>query len=261
MDAHHQAAIAESVKRFESMPGLVAILLAGSLAHGLAAPGSDVDIILVVDDEEYARRSRERRLAFSIRDICQYEGGYVDCKITSIDVLVRTAAAGSDAARYAFKDARILGSTRADLDGLLQRVCRFPVEEKAVRQHRFACQLLAWKWYMSQADEKQNAYLRHLAAQKITLFACRLVLNANERLYPYHKWLLAETARAERQPPAFGQRVVALLDAPGFEDAQRLVDDVFAFLGLSEKDIDWPNQFLADSEMTWLDGQPPVDDL
>ena len=138
---------------------------------------------------------------------------------------------------------------------------RYPIEQQASREHRFVCQLLAWKWYMSQAEEKDNVYLAHLATQKLTLFACRVMLNRNGALYPYHKWLLDETWRVPQKPAGFREAIEALVREPSFAEAQRLTDMVFGFLGLTETDIDWPNQFMVDSEMNWLRHEAPVDDL
>ena len=75
------------------------------------------------------------------------------------------------------------------------------------RVARFAAQLLAYRWFHSEAVKKDSPYLGALARHKVTLFACRIVLARNERLYPFHKWLLAETERAtDRPPPGTGRR-------------------------------------------------------
>jgi hypothetical protein len=39
------------------------------------------------------------------------------------------------------------------------------------------------------------------------------------------------------------------------------IKELFQFLNLEEKYIDWPNTFLKDSEWNWVDHDPPVDDL
>jgi hypothetical protein len=261
MDAHHTAAISDFLAIYTRKPEYLAIVLGGSLAHGFERSDSDVDVNLVATEGEYERRHRDRQLAFSLRDICTYPGGYIDCKVVSLGSLHEIAQRGSDAARYAFKDARILHTTTPALAPLLAEIARFPVEQQAARQHRFACQLLAWKWYMSQAEEKQNAYLFHLATQKVVLFACRAVLNRNLALYPYHKWLLAEVTRLQSRPDGFLDELDVLLRTPSFAQAQRITDAVCAFLGLREADIDWPNQFMIDSEMNWLQHEPPIDDV
>jgi len=261
MEEHHSAAIETFVSLYRPKEEFVALVLAGSLAHGFAQANSDVDILLVATPEEYEKRRLGGQLAFSLWDICRYPGGYIDCKVVSLPTMETIAHKGSDPARYAWKDARILWSGHRELPEVLARITRYPREKTDERRHRFACQLLAWKWYLSQAEEKNNPYLLHLSAQKVTLFSCRLILNANDQLYPYHKWLLEETRRSPRKPPEFLSLLDAFLARPSFPLAQSIADSVLAFLGLTEKGLNWPGQFLDDSELNWVDHEAPVDDL
>lgn len=263
MEKHHQATIDRFIARYAEDENVLAIVLGGSIAHGFAKPDSDIDVLIVVTDDDFARRKQLNKLAFSIRDagIVTYDGGYVDCKVATIDFLETIAEKGSDAARYAFKDSKVLFSRIGDIQPLLARVAKFNAVDKVQRRHRFLCQLLAWKWYFSEAVKKQNDYLLHLATQKVMLFACRVVLNENDMLYPYHKWLLNEVQHAPRKPGGFDAALRAIGRAPALESVNLLVASVFAFVDVREQDVDWPNQFLADSEFNWLHHQTPVDDV
>jgi predicted nucleotidyltransferase len=261
MEKHHQEAINIFIDRMKTDPSVQAILLGGSLAHGLAKADSDIDAALIVDEDEYRKRKAAGTLAFSLWDICRYEGGYVDCKVVSIEFLKKVAERGSDAARFAFKDSVILHSRLSGLETLLEAVTAFPAREKEGRRKRFGAQILAWKWMFGEGKKKGNDYLMNLAAQKIVLFSCRAVLNENELLFPFHKWLLAETARAPRKPEGFDRALAAMIEDPSVEIASALCEGVLGFAGLSEQDVDWPNLFMADSELNWLDHEPPVDDI
>lgn len=261
MLSHHEEAIQAFLARYDTKPEFIGILLAGSLAHGYAREHSDIDIILIADEAEFIKRVAKNELAFSLKEFCRYPDGYVDCKVVSLANMREIAERGSDAARFAFKDAQILRDREGSIPSLVESVTRFPIEASKERQHRFICQLLAWKWYLSQAEEKDNNYLRHLACQKITLFSCRLVLNHNRRLFPYHKWLLEEMKRSEKQPPEFQARLAAFLANPTLEQALVITDQLLSFFSIKESDVDWPSQFLTDSELNWTDAPPPIDDL
>lgn len=261
MESHHSKAIDVFLEIYSKKKEFIAILLAGSLTHGFAKPNSDIDIILVATDDEYQQRKKEKKLAFSLWDICTYPGVYIDCKVVSFNLLNQIAERGSDPARYAFKDARVLRSKSDSLEPLLKEVTKYPVEQKPYREYRFICQVLAWKWYMSQAEEKKDPYLLHLSTQKLALFTCRVILNKNETLYPYHKWLLEETKKVSWKPEGFNELLEKLLFTPSFETAQELTNILLNFVGLKEEEVDWSNQFMVDSEMNWLDHEAPIDDL
>ncbi len=117
---HHAAAVAAAVERFGTDDACVALLLVGSLAHGSGSPGSDVDVILVASEEEFARRRSDGTLAFVVRDLATWAGGYVDVKVTSRTMLEQIARRGSDAARYAFRDARILVTRDPSIESLVE---------------------------------------------------------------------------------------------------------------------------------------------
>lgn len=261
MEQHHQEAITTFLDRYQTDTTILAVLLGGSLAHGFAASDSDIDVSIIVDEAEYARRKDEHKLAFSLWDICTYPGGYVDCKVVSLDFLQKISERGSDPARYAYKDNTVLFSKIANLDRLLADVSKFPAAKKATRRERFAAQLLAWRWFYSEGVKKQNSYLTFLALQKTILFSCRLILNENEMLYPYHKWLLRETAKAEYKPVAFEESLQQLLTVHDQNHINHLGDQVLEFVGIAEKPPDWPNHFLRDSELNWMLHEPPIDDL
>lgn len=261
MQRHHEEAIETFIARYEDDPAILAILLGGSLAHGFAKPESDVDIMLIVEESEYQRRKADNKLAFSLWDICTYPGGYIDCKVVSLSFMNTIMAKGSDPARYAFQDSKILWSRIDNLQEILNQITRFPTQDQDRRRTRFASQILAWKWYYSEAVKKNNLYLKVLAIQKLTLFACRLVLNENQMLYPYHKWLLNVVKLAPRKPDDFDQSIEHLLAHHTQDTVNAFCNQVLQFVQLDEPSLDWPNQFLHDSELNWVEHEAPVDDL
>jgi predicted nucleotidyltransferase len=261
MEQHHMEAVEKFLDIYKKDKTILAILLGGSIAHGFETYGSDIDLLLIVNTDEYKKREQDNKLTFSIWDICNYENGYIDCKIADLYLLNRVAADGSDPARYAFKDNRILYSGIENLEEILLLITRYPVEKKEERRLRFASQLLAWKWYYSEGFKKQNEYLIHLAVQKLILFSARLILNENELLYPYHKWMLRVLETAESRPENILIRINNLLEKSSVDSVNSYVKLIFDFIGYTENEIDWPNYFIKDSELNWLDHEAPVDDL
>ena len=261
MEAHHQESLQLFLDRYTSDPEVQAILLGGSISHGYAKPNSDIDVNIVVGPQEFAARKAEGTLAFAIKDICTYEGGYVDCKIVSRELLESVAQKGSDPARYAFAHAKIVYSKIPDLAEVLERIGRFPSDQQATRRDRFAAQLLAWRWYHSEGIAKENRYLQTLGAANLVLFACRLVLNENELLFPYHKWMLRVCADARRKPADFDADLDRLMNHPKQDFVDSFCAKLLAFVRVDEAELDWPNHFLRDSEQTWVDHEAPIGDI
>lgn len=260
---HHTQSIRNLVHEMEGDPSVDALLLGGSLAHGFAGPQSDIDVMIVVPEAEFQRRQQTGLLHYNNTSLCTYEGGYIDGKFLTVGVMRDIIRSGGDAARFAFKNCRVLYSRVDGIEELLSEIVRFPVEEKRNRIERFGAQLLAWRWYFSEGRRRANRYVELLAVQKLVLFGCRIVLTINESLFPYHKWLLRVVESQPHQPTGFGDLINSLLESPTVERVEDYAQRVFAFAGvdIDQANATWPTRFMRDTELAWMRGEPPIDDL
>jgi hypothetical protein len=261
VEAHHTQAIVNVTKHFEHDPEVLAVLLGGSLAHGFATASSDVDILILVPEAIYQQRSASNRLLFFSRELCAYPGGYVDGKYHSPSYLDEVRLKGSEPARFAFQDARVLLSRAGDWGGLLREIARYPREHKAERLRRFYAQFEAWHWYAQEATRHQNSYLLTLSVAKLVLFGGRLILAHNEQLYPYHKWFLRVLAGVREKPVGILEQIEELCRQPTPEAIEMFYETINTFQTWEAAPGGWPAQFLLDSEWNWMNGQTPVDDL
>ena len=87
MHPHHTQSIQNVTDFFQRDPEVLALVLGGSIAHGFETPTSDVDIMIVVSDEDHKKRLEKNQVHFFNRDLCTYEGGYVDGKYLSLNFI------------------------------------------------------------------------------------------------------------------------------------------------------------------------------
>ncbi|XXT24088.1 nucleotidyltransferase domain-containing protein [Sorangium sp. So ce429] len=258
---HHATTLRRTVEHFEQAPEVTGLILGGSIAHGFCSPASDIDVMIVVSDEEHRDRLRTGRACFFSRELCTYEGGYVDGKYVSGGFLREVAARGSEPARYAFKDAQVLFSSDPSLSTLLERAARYPVEDKASRIVRFQAQFEAWRWYTEEALKRRDMPLLRTAVSKLTLFGGRIVLAHNELLYPYHKWFLRVLEAAPDKPAGVVPLIQALATEPTSKGIEQLVRMIREYKTWDITEATWSAQFMQDSELNWLNAPPPIDDL
>jgi hypothetical protein len=256
----HHAATLELVRaHFAAQPEVSALLLSGSIAHGFATPPSDVDIMMVVPDEQFQDRLRRADTCFFGRELCTYEGGYVDGKYISEAFLDLVAQRGSEPARFAFQDVQVVYSRSPTLRPRIAAAARYPSQEQAERIRRFQAQISAWHWYSGEARKRNDLPLLRTAIAKLSLFGGRLVLAHNQLLYPYHKWLLRQLERAPHQPAELLPLIQQLASDPQVDSVNRFVD-LLHTIGTWPTGS-WGPQFMLDNELTWLHGASPVDDL
>jgi hypothetical protein len=260
MRPHHRQSVEKLKAHFESNPDCLALIIGGSVAHGVEREDSDVDFMLVLTDEAYAKAHAERRYHHFATEFTDYPGGYSDGKLMDIQFLRDVAERGSDPARFAFQDAFVAFSRVDGLDELIRSIPVYPEAQHQARIMSFCVQLQALKWFAGEAHKRADPYLMAHVATSLSLFACRLILTHNRMLYPYHKWLLTYVDKAPEKPEGLCDRVRELVVAPTIEGCHALADSVLDFRDWGYDPNSWAATFFEDVEWTWRYGKPGIED-
>lgn len=261
MEAHHQRVIDRLAAAFEADPHVLALIIGGSIAKGWAKPDSDVDIAIVVTDEEYQRRAAANAYHYFNRDMCDYDGGYVDGKVVNLDFLREVADHGSEPARAAFVGAFAAFSRCAEIDDLLPRIPVYPEPEREAKIRAFYSQVLILNWYVPEAEKRHDNYLLTHAVSDLALYGGRLILAHNRILYPYHKWFTHVLRSAPDKPADLLCRMDELLAHPCGATAQAFSDCVGGFRDWGVTMGQAVVQFMVDSEWNWrYGGRTPLAD-
>jgi hypothetical protein len=261
MYPQHAETASNIVSHFATRDDVLAVLLTGSVAHGFARENSDVDIAIIVSESDFLHRRSIGQITFYETSLCSYTDGYVDGKYMDLEFIRDVAQRGSEPARFAFKDATILLSKVQGLEQLIIEAARYPHERREANLLRFQSQFEAWYWYVQQAFQTQDRYLLQLATSKLALFACRQILAHNGMLFPYHKWLTRVVAQAPSKPDNLLSLLESLLESSTPESTSNFYKVVNEFFPRMASDHHWSIQFMLDSELNWMSGHTPVDDL
>src|SRR5215217_5260475 len=183
MIPHHRQSLQNVKEYFQRDPEVLALLLSGSIAHGFQSATSDVDIMIFVSKQDDQKRFQTEQLHLFNRELCTYEGGYVDGKYLGIDFVKQVLEKGSEPARFAFEGGQVLFSRVEGFEADICKIAQYPLSEKTDRIKRFYAQFEAWHCYCSEALAKGNRYLLGTSVSKLILFGGRLILAHNELLY------------------------------------------------------------------------------
>ena len=261
MYKHHRESIDNVTMRLKNEDEVLAVLIGGSIAHGFEKETSDVDIMIIVSEEDYLRRFERGLLHYFETDSCTYEGGYADGKYVSVEFLKKVALKGSEPARFAFKDALCTYSRIEEVEVLLKEISKYPLESKRKKICSFYAQFQAWKWYCDEGIKHNNTYLLTHSISNLILFGGRMILAYNETLYPYHKWFLRVLSEVEDRPADLMNNIDNLLRSHRKEHIDSLFNCIDGFADWDVSELNWPNQFMLDSELNWLEGNAPVADM
>ena len=260
MRAHHERTVQRIVAAFEADPAFPAVIVGGSVAKGWEREDSDVDILLVASEEEYARRLASGEVNYFNRELADYPGGYVDGKVIDLAFLEEVAQRGSEPARWAFLGAIVAYSRHLGLADLVARIPVYPEEERAYKLRAFAAHLVILRWFMSEAEKRGDSYLRSWAATNLVLYGGRLILAHNRLLFPYHKWFMKQLSLAPEQPDGLLNLADAALTRPGQETTDAFFTAVFEFHDWGVPRETASTYFTRESEWNWRDARAPLSD-
>ncbi|MHA1727418.1 MAG: nucleotidyltransferase domain-containing protein [Promethearchaeota archaeon] len=265
MREHHRETIEKLVKNFSEngKEDYLAVIIGGSVAKEVAKEQSDIDIMIVVSDALYKKKSETNDLIYFSTEFTDYPGGYVDGKIVNLEYIKQTADRGNEPTRAAFKGAIVAYSNIKDLD-LKELIKRIPVYQKNEKEEKiqsFYAQFECAYWYIGEALKRNDRYLTYHAVSRFILYGGRLILAHNEILYPYHKLFMGELKKAEKKPKKLIEKIENLLDNPNNENAKILYHTVKDFKKWNKTSEIWPVRFLKDTELAWMEGKAFIGDL
>jgi predicted nucleotidyltransferase len=259
---HHKAGIDIITDELKQDKDVRAVIIGGSIAHKTEREDSDIDIMIVLSEKDYAQAANSIKIWYCNEVEAEGRTIPIDGKYISLSFIKEVAGKGSEPARYAFSGAFATYSEIKELQSLIEKAATYPKERKNGNIDAFWAQLKAWEWYAKEAIKRQNEYLLRMSADKAVLFAGRLLLAHNEMLFPHHKWFMSELEKATDKPENFMKMLNAVLEKPDAENMSRLVQSTQDFLSVNyELCKEWPNLFICDSELGWKTGNLSVENI
>ncbi|MDI4647115.1 nucleotidyltransferase domain-containing protein [Cohnella hashimotonis] len=258
---HHQRALDALVEELKQDSDVLALVTAGSVAQNRARESSDVDVFLVLTDEAYERRKQSNDLSYLNRDICDYEGGYIDGKMVNVQFLKLASERGSEPTRNAFIGSKTVYSRIEGLQSVIDRIPVYPEANRERNLRDFYAQIYLYGYYFSnEAAQKNNLYLLHHSATQLVLFGGRIILAHNRMLFPCHKDLMKAIKQAPNKPDHFDKQAEDLLNTPTVDKCMSFATMLLGFRdpGISfEKAV---SLFVDNNEWNWLEHEPPLAD-
>lgn len=254
-----ERALAAYVDSVRDQPGALAVVLVGSVAQRREREDSDVDVYLVVDEERFAAETAAGRFAWVERRNADYPGSYIDIKLASPSYLERAAERADDPTRASFLGARVAWSVLPGIEQLIARIASLAddVWDDRVRSHLSQASLYGG-YFLRQAVERDDEFLRRHAGLHLALAAARAALAAAHVMLPGPKYI-STLVRTVPTPEGFLDAWDRVVDAPDAASGRALLDILFAWLGDGLSAEDTLSIFIRDNELAWLRGTVPAE--
>ncbi|WP_019182266.1 nucleotidyltransferase domain-containing protein [Microbacterium yannicii] len=255
-------ALAAYVDSVRDDPGVLAVIVVGSVAQGRERADSDVDVYLIVEEERFAAETAAGRFAWIERYGLDYPGSYIDIKLASPSYLTAAAEGADDPTRASFLGARIAwrsGRAAPDLAEVIQRITRLPddVWDERVRSYLSQARLYGG-YFLRQALERGDEFLRRHAALHLALAAARAALAAAHVMLPGPKYI-SKLVTTVPTPDGFVGTWERVVSDPDLDSANELLGILFDWLGGDLDQDETLSIFIRDNELAWLRGTVPAE--
>ena len=198
---HHADSLQIMAGYYGKDPEVIAFIFGGSVAKGEARPDSDLDGMLIVTDEAYARRLQTGALAECIDGLCTYPAGYFDVKFFNKDYLKAAAEKGSDPTRNSFVGAQVIFSHDPEIAELVENIPVYPVDKKQERIALFHSILkFASGYFYNDALRSGDMYMLDKCCFEVVYAGLRMLYAYNEAFFPSHKRFLEYAQRLPQKP-------------------------------------------------------------
>jgi predicted nucleotidyltransferase len=254
-----ERALAAYVDSVRDQAGALAVIVVGSVARGEDRPDSDVDVYLVVDEATFAAETAAGRFAWIERKGEDYPGSYIDIKLASPAYLETAAEKADDPTRASFLGARVAWSAREGFDEAVSRITTLPddVWAERIRSHVAQCRLYGG-YFLRQAVERGDEFLRRHAGLHLALAAARAALAADRVMLPGPKYI-SKLVRTVPAPEGFVDAWQRAVDEPDLESGRALLQLVDDWLGGDMTPDESLSTFIRDNELAWLRGTVPAE--
>ncbi|MCP2635875.1 nucleotidyltransferase domain-containing protein [Microbacterium sp. HD4P20] len=263
-----ERALAAYLDSVRDDPGVLAVIVVGSVAQGREREDSDIDVYLVVREDRFAAETAAGRFAWIERYGLDYPGSYIDIKLASPSYLAAAAESADDPTRASFLGARIAWRAEGpaasagalpDLEETIERITVLPddVWDGRVRSYLSQARLYGG-YFLRQALERGDEFLRRHAALHLALAAARAALAAAHVMLPGPKYI-SQLVTTVPTPDGFVGVWERVVTDPDADAANALLGILFDWLGGDLDQDETLSIFIRDNELAWLRGTVPAE--
>lgn len=257
LEAHRQI-IAGMEARYAADSDVVALIIIGSVARSEATADSDVDGLVILRDEAFARRFPTGQPSQTAEELSWFAGDPLDAGPWPLAHLRAASERGPEPTRFAFVRAMPIFARDPEIATLLETIPVYPEHERAEKLASFAAQLPIHLSFLQLGDYSENPYILVDTAHELALFGGRLLLAHNRLLSPGRKQFWRQLERASEKPERFLWLFQRLLRTPSIPTATEFCDAVLSFRTWPTPPEGQGARYLHDRDEVWLRHPPSL---
>lgn len=233
---------------------ILGVLLCGSIANQTATAKSDVDVMVILDDESFSQISASKEYFWGTDFDNTSFAVEIDGKIISKKVLREAWKKGSDAIKNTLKTAKVIFDRNDDIKKLL--VNHDMAEGERLEKIRKFYAMMKSSRYSYEANS-DSTFLKHSLIHDTIFYAFRLILAYNYRLFPCVKNAEKEIKRCRSVPIGLLESANKLLSTYAENDLDDFYGLVDAYISEFHFDNKQRRGLVLENEFFWFFNMKP----
>jgi hypothetical protein len=222
--AEQKQTIKSIIENLKIDENVIGIILCGSLAKGNSTKNSDVDILIVVNDTEFKKIKDQKKYFWTTDQNIKKYPCEVDGKIINIDFLTKSLTNGNEPTKNTLKYSKLIYCNSDKLTQVFEKLATLNIVDKNENIKKYYALMKSSRY--SADDHLKNRYQVIKCMLDTVLYASRLVLSHNNRLFPCEKNMGKEIINCENKPENYIHLMHRLLDDLSFENLESFYDVV-----------------------------------
>jgi predicted nucleotidyltransferase len=237
---------------------ILGVILTGSLAKNTGNNDSDVDIIVVVNDDEFIKRKLIKNyFCGTIFEQSNFPV-YIDGKIVNKEYLRKIWSEGNESIKNTFSEVKVLYSCDPEIDELLNNFDK----TNYCRSENIKKFYALMKSNRNKANDDLNNILQIKYCIYYTVFfACRLILEHNNIYYPCIKNMEKEIKNCKEKPEYFIESMRKVLETYSLEDMEKLYNTTEEYFKEYRFDDDLRKGYVIENEEYWFFNVRPYSEI
>jgi len=249
---HHEESLKILKEYYQDNDDVLALILGGSVAKGEARPDSDLDGMVIITDQAYAKRKAEGQLVENISGKCTYHEGYFDIKYFNKGYLEAAAERGSDPTRNSFVKSKVIFSLDSDIEKIIERIQTYPINEKHERILLFHSILRYASGYFYWSGVRNNdQYMLDKCCFEIVYAGLRMLYVHNEVFFPSHLRLIEYANRLPHKPDDIINMAKAVNEKKDADSIEVFANTILNFTDWGVEPESYVPVYVDRMEQTW----------
>ncbi len=233
---------------------VLGVILVGSLAKGTEKEKSDVDVLIVVTDVSFNEYSRKHQLYWTLPVKDKQSYCEVDGKIINKDFIHKAINYGTESIKKTLQYSKVIFSKDNEIERNLKFLKDIIEVNQVYTTHFYA--LMKSKRYTADDDLDNIMQLKRSILDTV-LYACRLVLAHNNKLYPCMKNMEQEIETCIDKPNHFIENMHKLLETLSLDDLDTFYKEVEEYYKCYVLDEQERKSYVIENEFFWyFNGKP-----